>query len=56
MGGLLYALKALEAAGSSSETELELQLAKLPPHLREPVSEGVHIRLKSLGIGHGARR
>jgi hypothetical protein len=51
MGALLYALKALEAAGGASGPELELQLAKLPDHLREPVSSGVNIRLKRLGIG-----
>ena len=50
MGALLYALKALEASGCSSESELELQLAKLPDHLREVVSSGVDVRLKALGV------
>ena len=50
MGALLYALKALEASGCASESELELQLAKLPDALREPISSGVNIRLKKLGI------
>ncbi|HEX8280109.1 MAG TPA: hypothetical protein VF551_01925 [Chthoniobacterales bacterium] len=51
MGALLYAMKALEAAGSPSERELNVQLAKLPPQLRGPVSAGISIRLKKLGIG-----
>jgi hypothetical protein len=51
MGALLYALKALEAAGSESDSELKLQLAKLPEHLLEQVTQGVHIRLTKLGIG-----
>jgi Xaa-Pro aminopeptidase len=54
MGALLYALKALEASGCPSGSELELQLAKLPDHLREPVSSGVNARLKGLGIGGSA--
>lgn len=56
MGALLYALKALEASGSPSEPELELQLAKLPDHLREPVSSGVDERWKKLGPGGSRRR
>lgn len=51
MGALLYALKALEASGRSSAAELRLQLAKLPEHLREPVAQGVSLRLRKLGIG-----
>jgi hypothetical protein len=51
MGALLYALKALEASGCASDPELEFQLAKLPAHLREPVSSGVEARRKKLGIG-----
>ena len=51
MGALLYSLKALEAAGRLSGSELRLQLAKLPKHLREPVASGVSLRLKKLGIG-----
>jgi hypothetical protein len=51
MGALLYALKALEASGSPSGSELRLQLAKLPEHLREPVVSGVSLRLASFGIG-----
>ena len=56
MGALLYALKALEASGGSSESELELQLAKLPDHLREMVSSGVDARLKALGIAGSSDR
>lgn len=51
MGALLYALKALEAAGLPSARELKSRLAKLPPHLRPQVSSGVEVRLKRLGIG-----
>ena len=50
MGALLYALKALEASGTASEPELELQLAKLPPHILPFVSAGVQARLTRLGI------
>lgn len=50
MGALLYAMKALEAAGGSSGEERELQLAKLPAHLREMVASGVAWRMKPLGI------
>ncbi len=52
MGALLYALKAREAAGRPTETELRYQLAQLPAHLREPVAMGISLRLKKLGIGH----
>jgi hypothetical protein len=54
MGALLYALKALEAAGTASGAELEAQLAKLPPHLLEQVASGVDARLKKLGISAAA--
>jgi hypothetical protein len=47
MGALLYALKAMESAGSACESEMKLQLGKLPDHLRKPVSSGVKARLKS---------
>lgn len=50
MGALLYALKALEASGCASDSELKSQLAKLPEHLREPVSSGINLRMKKLGI------
>ena len=50
MGGLLYALKALEASGTSYRPELESQLAKLPTHLLDPVSSGIEARLAGLGI------
>lgn len=51
MGALLYALKALEASGHPTEDELRQRLALLPEHLLEPVSAGVRLRLKKLGIG-----
>jgi hypothetical protein len=50
MGALLYAMKALALLNSDTEPELKLRLAKLPPHLREPVSFGVNLRRKTLGI------
>ena len=50
LGALLYALKALEASGAPSDPELELQIAKLPDHLRSPVSSGIYARLPRLGI------
>jgi len=50
MGALLYALKAFEASGESSGSELAMQLRKLPPHLLEPVTSGINLRLKGLGI------
>ena len=56
MGALLYALKALEASGSASQPELELQLGNLPPHLLDAVSSGIEARLHPLGIrGCGTR-
>lgn len=55
MGALLYSLKALEAAGAPSGPELELQLAKLPEHLRSPVSSGIYARLSGLGIRRVAK-
>ena len=51
MGALLYSLKALEASGRPSEAALQHQLAKLPEHLRRPVTSGVCLRMKKLGIG-----
>ena len=51
MGALLYAMMALEQAGSSSSFEMDLQFAKLPNHLRDPVSEGVRARLKPFRLG-----
>jgi len=50
MGALLYSLKALQASGRPLESELRLQLGKLPAHLRKPVSAGVALRLEKLGI------
>ena len=50
MGALLYALKALEAAGCESDSELKSQLEKLPDYLREPIASGVIVRLTKLGI------
>ena len=50
MGALLYALKALEASGCASSPELDLQLARLPEHLRGPVSSGVDSRVRRVGI------
>ena len=51
MGALLYSMKALEAAGRPSGSELRLRLAKLPKQLREPLASGIALRLKKLGIG-----
>lgn len=51
MGGLLYALKAMEAAGLDSEPLLQRQLRKLPDHLRDQVTSGINVRTKKLGIG-----
>ena len=51
MGALLYAMKALEVLGRPSGPELRRQLAKLPDHLREPVTSGVTLRLQKLGLG-----
>ena len=50
MGALLYALKALEAAGNESCNELQTRLEKLPDRLREPIESGVAVRLAKLGI------
>lgn len=50
MGALLYAVKAMEAAGLDPESILQKRLAKLPDHLREQVTSGINIRLKKLGI------
>lgn len=49
MGALLYNLLALEASGGAAETELALQIAKLPEPLREMVSSGVVVRWERLG-------
>lgn len=46
MGALLYSVKALEASGDLSHMMLEIQLAKLPPDMRELVSSGISLRLK----------
>jgi hypothetical protein len=51
MGALLYALKALAASGGDPAAELEMQLARLPDHLREPVASGVRARLRHFGFG-----
>lgn len=51
MGALIYSMKALEAAGIRPDTEFQLQIAKLPEHLREPVASGVILRSKKLRIG-----
>jgi len=50
MGALLYSMKALEAAGNSSDAEFESQIAKLPDHLRDLVASGVILRWKKSGI------
>ncbi len=50
MGALLYALKAMEAAGVVSDRELRLQLQKLPDHLVDQVEEGMAWRIGKLGI------
>jgi hypothetical protein len=54
MGALLYALKAFEASGNPSDSEMALQLEKLPEHLRPQVSRGVKARLKPVGIAHSS--
>ncbi|MBE2180796.1 MAG: hypothetical protein IAE97_10020 [Chthoniobacterales bacterium] len=46
MGGLLYALKALEESGGEAPREMEDQLVKLPPRLRGMVSDGVQARMR----------
>ena len=48
MGALLYALQALDASGRPWVPELESRLARLPAHLREPVADGVDIRLRRM--------
>ncbi|MCC7475200.1 MAG: hypothetical protein IT425_07380, partial [Pirellulales bacterium] len=45
MGALLYAVKALKAAGLESDSELNSRFDQLPDHLREPVESGVLARL-----------
>jgi predicted transglutaminase-like cysteine proteinase len=54
MGALLYALKALEANGTPSGPELEVQLAKLPAHLLDQVASGIEARIRKLGIAAAA--
>lgn len=46
MGGLLYAMKALEKSGGAPEAERDRQLAKLPAALRDVVAEGIEWRWK----------
>lgn len=50
MGGLLYAMKALGLAGRPSQPEFELQIEKLPAHLRPQVESGIEARLSLLGV------
>jgi hypothetical protein len=50
MGALLYLLRAIEIGGRASGESLERHLGRLPECLRAPVSEGVLVRLKPLGI------
>lgn len=50
MGALLYALKAWQISGKAPQPELNRQLKKLPAHLRECVSAGIHARLHRMGI------
>lgn len=52
MGALLYALKAFAAAERPAGSLLRAELAKVPPHLRDQVAEGVWARL---GRGFAAR-
>jgi len=45
------ALAAVPAAGcGAADVELDLQLRRLPEHLRAPVAAGVESRLRPLGI------
>jgi hypothetical protein len=55
MGALIYALIALAAAGESPDAELQMQIARLPEHLRCMVSEGILSRLGKLRILRSAR-
>jgi hypothetical protein len=48
LGALLYAMKALTADGRDADVEMDLQLAKLPDQLREPVASGVKLRLNRI--------
>ena len=50
MGALLYALKAMEAAGLDSTSTLQKALAKLPEDLRDQVEYGVSVRLGKLRV------
>lgn len=50
MGALLYAMKAMEAAGIPSGPGMDLRLGQLPVDLREMVSEGVRARIGKFGL------
>ena len=50
IGALLYALKAMAAAGRDIEIEFRRRIAKVPAHLREQVAEGIVARLGKLQI------
>jgi hypothetical protein len=50
MGALLYALKALEAAGQPVEGLWQQQMAALPAALYEAIESGILVRAKPLGI------
>lgn len=50
MEALIYSLKALEASGCSSNEEFDLQIMKLPEHLRDPIVSGVSIRIARYNI------
>jgi len=52
---IYLALKAIEASGSCAAPELDLQLAKLPDHLRAMVLDSVMPRLAKLGIMKAGR-
>jgi hypothetical protein len=49
MVALIYSMKAWEASGISADAAFQLQIAKLPEHLRKPVASGVALRFKRLG-------
>lgn len=48
MGALLYAMKALDAAGIDSQAAFHHQIERLPPHLRDQVATGVLSRVKKI--------
>jgi hypothetical protein len=54
MGALLYAMKALEAAGKDPGAEFDRQIERLPEHLRDQVAAGVMGRSKRLAIPKNA--